>query len=96
MPALCDVNFLFVLATDQHEHHARAVAWLERAELGHAVVCRHAQLGFFRLLNNPAILREEALRSDACWQIWRRLINDDRFRFLTTEPECLDEFFKRF
>jgi toxin-antitoxin system PIN domain toxin len=96
MPALCDINFLFVLATDQHEHHARAAAWLEQAGPGDAIVCRQAQLGFFRLLNNPAVLQEEALRSDACWRVWQQLIRDERFRFMSEEPEGVDELLKRF
>jgi uncharacterized protein len=96
MPALCDVNFLFVLITNRHEHHRRAAAWMERAGTGHAVICRHAQLGLFRLLSNPAILREEALRSDDCWKVWQKLTTDERLRFAADEPGGLDPLLKAF
>ena len=96
MPVLCDVNFLFVLITNRHEHHPRATVWFERAASGDAVICRHAQLGLFRLLTNPAILREEAVRADACWRLWQRLLSDDRVRFIITEPEGIDAAFKGF
>ena len=96
MPALCDVNFLFALITSRHEHHTRAAAWLERAASGHAVICRYAQLGLFRLLTNPAILRDEAMRADACWRVWQKLISDDRMRFVVAEPEGMDDAFKEF
>ena len=94
MRALCDINFLFVLLTNRHEHHARAAAWLESAGTAHAVICRQAQLGLFRLLNNPAILREEAVRTDACWRLWLKLLRDDRFQFAAAEPDGMDDIFK--
>ena len=69
---------------------------MERAGPAQAVVCRHAQLGVFRLLTNPAILRDEALRSDACWRVWQKLMNDERLRFVAGEPDGLDPLLKAF
>jgi predicted nucleic acid-binding protein len=73
VPALCDVNVLLALATDRHVHHPLAVRWLDRVAAGEAVVCRMAQTGLVRLLNNPAVMREEALDAAACWALWHRL-----------------------
>src|SRR5687768_10890790 len=96
MPALCDVGFLFALTTDRHAHHPLAAAWLEQAGVGGAILCRHAQLGLLRLLNNPAILKEETMRADACWGLWRKLLTDERFRFVTGEPEGMDAILEQF
>ena len=95
MPALCDVNVLLALVTDRHAHHAEAVNWLEGVAADEAVICRVAQTGLMRLLNNPAVMREEALNTAACWALWRRLLEDERFRFSPIEPPGLDAAFER-
>jgi uncharacterized protein len=56
VPMLCDVNLLLALVTDRHAHHAAAVRWFDTLAAGDAVVCRIAQMGLLRLLNNPAVL----------------------------------------
>ena len=96
MEALCDVNLLLALITDRHSHHSAALHWLEGRNAGEAKICRVVQLGVLRLLNNPAVMKEEALDTDACWAIWSRLLSDDRFRFLATEPPGLDAVFAEF
>jgi predicted nucleic acid-binding protein len=60
VPALCDVNVLPALVTDRHALHGLAVRWAESVPTGGAVLCRVAQTGLLRLLNNPAVMREEA------------------------------------
>ena len=98
MPTLCDVNVLLALVTDRHAHHAAAVRWFEPLSAGDAVVCRVAQMGLLRLLNNPAVMREEALDASACWDIWLRMAEDDRIHFAVGEPPDLDtclEYFVR-
>ncbi len=96
MPALSDVNVLLALVTDLHAHHAEAVHWLHRVATNEAVICRIAQTGLMRLLNNPAVMREEALDTAACWELWRRLLEDERLRFSPHEPLGLDAAFERF
>ena len=96
MPALCDVNVLLALATDRHVHHSLAMNWLDGVAAGEAVICRVAQTGFLRLLNNPAVMREEALDAAACWELWHRLLEDERIRFSPDEPTGLDAAFQRF
>ena len=70
VPALCDVNVLLALVTDRHAAHAAAVRWLDGMTVGGAMICRVAQTGLLRLLNNPAVMREEALDTAACWGLW--------------------------
>ena len=96
MPVICDVNLLLALVTDRHAHHAEAVHWLDGVSADEAVTCRVAQTGLMRLLNNPAVMREEALDTAACWVLWRRLLEDERFRFSPIEPIGLDAAFERF
>ena len=96
MPMLCDVNLLLALVTDRHAHHAVAVRWFNTLAAGDAVVCHIAQMGLLRLLNNPSVMQEEALTADACWDIWRRMLEDERIQFTVLEPPDLDAAFERF
>jgi uncharacterized protein len=96
MPALCDVNVLLALVTDRHAFHSRAVHWAESVPASGAVLCRVTQMGLLRLLNNPAVMQEEVLGTADCWSVWRRLLEDERFRFSLEEPPALDVAFERF
>ena len=66
MPMLCDVNVLLALVTDRHAAHTAAVRWLDGVPAGEATICRMAQTGLLRLLNNPDVMREEVLDPTAC------------------------------
>ena len=96
MPALCDVNVLLALVTDRHALHALAVRWADNISADGAVLCRVAQMGLLRLLNNPAVMGDEALDAAGCWSLWRRLLEDERLRFASEEPPGLDAAFERF
>lgn len=96
MPALCDVNVLLALVTDRHAHHAVAVHWLDGVAASEAAICRVAQTGLLRLLNNPAVMQEDVLDTTACWALWRKLLEDERLRFTPAEPPGLDTAFERF
>lgn len=96
MPALCDVNVLLALTTDRHASHAMAVRWFDGVSAGGAVICRVAQTGLLRLLNNPAVMGEDVLDAGTCWETWRRLLEDERISFTSTEPPSLDAAFERF
>jgi toxin-antitoxin system PIN domain toxin len=96
VPMLCDVNVLLALVTDRHAAHAAAVRWLDGVPAGGAIICRVAQTGLLRLLNNPAVMGEDVLDTTACWELWRRLLEDERVRFAPAEPPGLDAAFARF
>ena len=96
VPTLCDVNVLLALVTDRHAAHTAAISWLDGVPAGAAEVCRMAQTGLLRLLNNPVVMREDVLDTDACWGIWHRLLEDDRICFTPAEPAGLDAVFERF
>jgi toxin-antitoxin system PIN domain toxin len=96
VPALCDVNVLLALVTDRHAFHSLAARWLESVSAGEAILCRLAQVGLLRLLNNPAVMQEEVLDTASCWAVWHRLLEDERFRFVLEEPAGLDASFEGF
>ena len=96
VPTLCDVNMLLALATDRHAAHATAVRWLNGVPVDGAMICRIAQTGLLRLLNNPAVMREDVLDTDACWELWHQLLEDERICFTPTEPPGLDAVLERF
>ena len=96
MADLCDVNVLLALVTDRHVHHPEAARWMNRAPFRNAVVCRHVQIGLLRLLNNLAVMHEDAVPAGECWALWRRLLGDERVRFEPREPDGLDASFEAF
>ena len=96
MPVLCDVNLLLALVTDRHEHHTLAAQWVETISTGEVIVCRIVQTGLLRLLNNPAVMKEETLDAQACWLLWHRLVDDERIIFRPSEPAGLDSIFETF
>jgi predicted nucleic acid-binding protein len=63
---LCDVNVLLTLVTDRHASHAAAVRWLDSVPADGATACRIVQTGLLRLLNNPAVMREDVLDTTVC------------------------------
>ncbi|MDX1654465.1 MAG: VapC toxin family PIN domain ribonuclease, partial [Candidatus Competibacteraceae bacterium] len=67
MAVLADVNLLLALVTDRHAHHGTAMVWLDNMATGEVRICRMAQMGLLRLLNNPAVMGQEAQQTSACW-----------------------------
>lgn len=96
MAGLCDVNVLLALSTDRHAQHAQALRWFEGVGSAGARVCRVALLGLLRLLNNPSAMEEDVLDAAGCWDLWRRMQQDERIRFAPAEPSGLDASFERF
>jgi uncharacterized protein len=96
VPSLCDVNVLLALVTNRHALHELSVRWSESLPAEEAVVCRVVQMGLLRLLNNPAVMQEDVMDTAGCWALWRRLLEDERFRFVPDEPAGLDTIFERF
>ncbi len=96
MPELCDINVLLALVAGHHPFHAAAVRWVDGLAADEAVLCRVAQMGLLRLLNNPSVMNEDVLNTTDCWLLWRRLLEDERFRLTLDEPAGLDADFERY
>jgi len=96
MAAMCDVNFLLAFAAEGHMHHKAARHWFEKNPGVTVNVCRVAQLGFLRLLNNPAVMKDAVMDSMACWEIWEQLVDSGYFCFAEVEPQGLETALKKF
>jgi hypothetical protein len=57
-PALLDLNVLTALLWPAHEHHDVAHEWFDRRGRQRWATCSLTQLGFVRLVSNPAFSRD--------------------------------------
>ena len=63
--ALLDVNALIALLWPAHAQHAAALKWLRRrGHLGWAT-CPHTEIGFIRIVSNPAFSRDAVSPGEA-------------------------------
>jgi toxin-antitoxin system PIN domain toxin len=56
--ALLDVNILTALLWSAHEHHDRAHQWFSARGSARWATCSLTQLGFVRIVSNPAFSRD--------------------------------------
>ena len=63
--ALLDLNVLTALLWPDHEHHAPAQAWFKNRGKHPWATCPITQLGFIRLVTNPAFSREAISTTNA-------------------------------
>lgn len=52
---LLDVNVLFALTEEEHEHHALVMKWFESSSPGSWGVCPFTEAGFLRLATHPRV-----------------------------------------
>ena len=57
-PALLDINILTALLWPTHEHHQAAHRWFARRADAPRATCSLTQLGFVRIVSNPAFSRD--------------------------------------
>jgi toxin-antitoxin system PIN domain toxin len=75
MICLADINVVFALLVEGHEHHARAWRWWQRRDDASVAWCLPVRLGTLRLLTNTVVMEGEPLESGAAleaWDIFRR------------------------
>jgi hypothetical protein len=63
--ALLDLNILTALFWPAHEHHAPAHRWFANRSSARWATCPLTQLGFVRLVSNPAFSRDALSARDA-------------------------------
>ncbi len=96
MPSLCDINVLVALAYRKQQFHPVAAAWLTDVTTAREIaLCRVSQLGFLRLLNNPVVMKTDALSVADVWRILDSMMHDERFYF-AEEPRGLDKIMREF
>jgi toxin-antitoxin system PIN domain toxin len=64
-PALLDLNILTALLWPAHEHHEAAHRWFGARQRARWATCALTQLGFVRLVSNPAFSRDALSPTDA-------------------------------
>lgn len=87
---LTDVNVWLAVATERHEHHGVARAWLFSLGEEGAAFCRITQMGFLRLLTSPAAMGQDAVGAMEAWRHYTSLRNDWRVTF-ASEPAGLEQ-----
>ena len=73
-PALLDVNLLTALLWPSHEHHVSARDWFVNRGRSKWATCPITQLGFVRLLSNPA-LSPDALTAQEAVELLAKNVN---------------------
>lgn len=70
-----DVNVWVALTSERHSHHAIAKRWYEAQPASERFFfCRQTQLGLFRILTTAAVMQQETLSQQECWQVYDRWI----------------------
>ena len=89
MEVLADINVLLALADSKHAHNHKVEQWFDGLEEGSKLlICRTAQMGLLRLLVNPVVMQEEALRLKEAWAYYGNFIQDPCI-FEVKEPDGL-------
>ena len=83
-----DVNVLVALVHRGNVHHPSALEWFNAlTDTTTLAFCRLPQLGFLRLLSQPAVMQKEARTQLEAWEIYDVLTSDPRVTF-HTEPDA--------
>lgn len=75
--ALLDLNLLTALLWPRHEHHALAHDWFGQRHRDGWATCPLTQLGFVRLVSNPAFSRDALSVRDALTLLLKNLEHQD-------------------
>lgn len=70
-----------------------AEAWFDGLDDQMLVFCRQTQLGFFRLLTNPAVMGDETVTQQQCWAIYEEWLAEGR-AVLQIEPTGIEPAFR--
>jgi hypothetical protein len=96
LPSLCDVNVLLAICYSGHQHHTKALAWLETQEnAGSVLICRVVHLSLLRLINNPTVMGRDARTGKQAWEVSDRLLADGRFA-MPHEPSGIEAVMRPF
>lgn len=85
---LLDVGVWLAAAWGRHAHHPATAEWFGK-QPDDLVFCRVTQMGFLRLLSNPAIMGADAVDRSQAWRTFDQLWADERVLW-ADEPDGLD------
>ena len=90
-----DINVWLALSYHGHNHHETAIRWLRALqEDALLILCRHTQLGWFRLLTTEAVLSADVRSQKECWALFDQWIDGGK-AILADDPAGLDDNFRR-
>lgn len=78
MTRIVDVNVIFALLVDGHEHHPVAWRWWEERSDGSVVWSLPVKLGILRLLTNARAMEGNPLDPVAALDAWKEFARDPR------------------
>ena len=87
---LPDVNVWVALSLSAHIHHAPALAWFGGLPTnGPCHFCRFTQMGFLRIVNNPAVIPSSVVTQDQAWKLYDHFLSHPLVDF-RDEPAGLE------
>lgn len=89
-----DINVWLALIREDHVHRAAALQWWDTDPTSSIAFCRFTQLGVLRLLTTPAAMNGQPLSMAAAWNVYDKLLRDERVTLLP-EPASLDNQFRK-
>lgn len=89
-----DINVWLALSFPAHKHHKASREWYSRLPADTVfVLCRHTQLGWFRLMTTEAVMGGMVRTQRQCWEIYRTWIEAGKAT-LAQDPPGLDAGFE--
>jgi toxin-antitoxin system PIN domain toxin len=89
-----DINVWIAVSYPGHSHFAAARSWYGALPSDVVLVlCRHTQLGWFRLMTTEAVMGNQARTQRQCWAIYRSWIDAGR-AVLLADPAGVDAEFE--
>jgi toxin-antitoxin system PIN domain toxin len=93
---LADVNVVFALLVEGHEHHARAWRWWQSRPDASVAWCLPIRLGTLRLLTNAVAMEGGPLDCHAALDAWDELRRDPRTVELSAAGPAHDLLLRKF
>ncbi len=90
MKYLADVNILFPLCYDLHDHREKAAEWWEERGAGEIALHVVVRLGVLRLLCNAPVMGEEILQPKEALAAWDVIDSDPRTFRIGAAPSQLE------
>ena len=90
-----DLNVWLALSDVANAHHTAAWRWRNLLSGGDKLIfSRYTQIGMLRLLANPAVMDDHALKLREAWQVYDRWLEDPSVEFYV-EPREVDSTFRK-
>jgi toxin-antitoxin system PIN domain toxin len=91
MKTLVDVNVVFAIVVERHEHHTAAWKWWESQATGSVGLCLPVRLGLLRLLTNRMAMENAPVNPEEALAAWDALEADERTFDIDNHPTSAGE-----